>query len=200
MAVQATQKLYAAVMAAGKSARFGEPKQLVEIGGESIVERACRIAREVCAERTLLVTGHEWHAVQASSRHPFFVINEDYETGLGSSIASAARALAQTAPAILVTLADQVRITADDLERLRAQHAAAPDAITASRYSGTLGPPIIFPAGAFAELISLDGRDGAKRLLSSNRYGVTSVDCENAALDIDRPADLEALTLARQSD
>ena len=185
-------------MAAGTSTRFGEPKQLVDVGGESLVARACRIARAVCGERTLLVTGHEWRAVHASSGHPLFIINEQYETGLGSSIATAARALAHTAPALLVTLADQASITVDDLERLCEQHAAAPDGITASRYADTLGPPIIFPSGAFAALAMLDGADGARTLLTGGHFAVSGVDCANAALDIDRPADLERLAAARE--
>lgn len=195
--MQTDRKLYAAVMAAGLSARFGKPKQLVDVGGESIVERACRVAREVCAEQTLLVTGHEWCAVHASSRHAFFVVNDHYETGLGGSIATAARAVAHTASDLLVTLADQVRVTAEDLERLQARHAEAPNGITVSRYAGTLGPPIIFPADALPELMTLDGTDGAKPLLTGGRYAVASVDCENAGLDIDRPADLEAFTTTR---
>lgn len=191
--MQTTKTLYAAVMAAGTSSRFGEPKQLVDIGGESIVARACRVAREVCEDRTLLVAGHEWQAVHACSNHPFFVINDRYETGLGSSIATAARALAHTAPALLVVLADQVAVTAEDIEGLVAAHAARPDNIAASRYADTLGPPIIFPADAFADLAELDGEQGAKRLLGSGRYNVTAVACANAALDIDRPTDLEAV-------
>lgn len=199
-AVNTDKGLYAAVMAAGQSTRFGELKQLVDIGGESLVGRACRIAREVFGDRTLLVTGHEWRAVQASSGHPFFIINDEHETGLGSSIATAARALAHTAPALLITLADQASVTVDDLARLQARHAATPYAITASRYGGTLGPPIIFPAGAFAELTGLEGAAGAKQLLKSGRYDVTSVDCDNAAVDIDRPLDLDKLSAARRPD
>ena len=186
-------RIYAAVMAAGESERFGEPKQLKEIGDESLVSRACRVARATCGANTLLVIGHEWRRVLTSSGHRYFVINENYRSGLGSSIAAAARAVRHTASGLLVTLADQVLISSADLKRLSALHPDNPDSIAVARFGDSIGPPVIFPACALDDLVSLDGPQGAKVIIESGRYPVVMMDCESASVDIDRPADLQAL-------
>ncbi len=191
--MQQANRLYAAVMAAGESKRFGAQKQLADIGGESLIRRACRVARAACGEDCLLVLGHNWRDVLESSGHPFFVVNEDYRSGLGGSISTAARALRHAANGLLITLADQVRVTSDDLERLIALHRRNPESITIARYADTLGPPVIFPAGALADLETLGGSQGAKAIIDSGRYPVVTLDCDNARIDIDTPQDIRAL-------
>ncbi|MDJ0919145.1 MAG: nucleotidyltransferase family protein [Woeseiaceae bacterium] len=191
--MQQAGRIYAAVMAAGESTRYGQSKQLVDIGGESLVSRACRVAGTACGENTLLVVGHEWRSVLRSSGHRYFVINENYRSGLGSSIAAAARAVRHTASRLLVTLADQVRVSSADLERLLALQRASPDSIAVARFGEAIGPPVIFPARAFDDLLSLSGPQGAKAVIESGRYPVVLLDCDNARIDIDRPEDLQAL-------
>ncbi len=191
--MEQADRVYAAIMAAGESKRFGAQKQLVEFTGESLVRRACRVVRTACGTRSLLVLGHNWQGVLESSCHPYFVINEDYRSGLGGSISAAARALRHTATGLLVTLADQVRVTSDDLERLLALHRKNPEGITIARYADTVGPPVIFPAGAFGDLESQGGSQGAKSVIDSGRYPIATLDCDNARIDIDTPADLRAL-------
>ena len=44
--VRCERVIAAVVLAAGASPRLGEPKQLVKIGGETLLERAVRVARE----------------------------------------------------------------------------------------------------------------------------------------------------------
>ena len=47
----------AVVLAAGASTRLGEPKQLIEIGGETLLERAIRVAREAGCTPIVVVLG-----------------------------------------------------------------------------------------------------------------------------------------------
>ncbi len=194
--MEQAERIYAAVMAAGESKRFGQPKQLVDIDGESLVGRACRVAGTVVGARTLLVLGHDWRGVLKASGHHCFVINENYRSGLGSSIAAAATAVRHTASGLLITLADQVLVTGADLERLSALHQDNPDSIAVARFGDSIGPPVIFPACAFDDLMSLEGPQGAKTIVESGRYPVIMLDCDNARVDIDRPEDLQALVEA----
>jgi CTP:molybdopterin cytidylyltransferase MocA len=56
-----------------------------------------------------------------------------------------------------------------------------------------MGPPVLFPRGAFDALGELTGDQGAKSLLQSSRFDVRTIPFEDAAIDIDTPADLDKL-------
>ena len=186
------KKVFVALLAAGASRRFGSPKQLHDWNGIPLVRHAVNQATSACGERVLLVLGHGWRDVlSAAAQTPFIALNEHHDRGMGTSIAVAVRSLQSVADAVIVMPADQPLVTADHLRALIDAWRRDNNEIVASHYAGIKGTPALFGAGAFKELASLDGEDGARALLSSDRYRVQSVACEAAAFDIDSPADLE---------
>ena len=116
----ADRSVFAVVLAAGESRRFGQSKLLREVGGKAMVCRAAELARAVCGDCSLLVTGHDGAAVtDAAGNAPQFVIrNERHARGIGDSIALAARAVSHAADALLLVFADQPLITAAHLAAL----------------------------------------------------------------------------------
>jgi molybdenum cofactor cytidylyltransferase len=187
--------VFALVLAAGTSTRFGATKQTVEVGGVPLAKLAFRAATGACGERTILVTGHDWQAV-ANACAPlagFLVHNDDFGTGLGGSIAFGVRCVRHAADAVLVILADQPRITAAHIDALIDTWSGNDDEIVATAFAGAAGPPVLFPRAAFSDLATLTGDTGARQLLSDTRYTVRTVAFEPAALDVDTPADLERL-------
>lgn len=189
------------MLAAGTSSRFGTNKQVSMLGGESLVQRAMNTARTVCGEKTILVTGHDWcEVVDASGTdRPFFVINQEYEEGIGGSIAMAAKACQSRAAALLLMLCDQPLITAAHLQTLIDTWSGDEHDIVASAYSGTFGPPVLFPRATFGDLAQLTGDQGARSLLGDARFKLTTVRFEDAATDIDTVNDLAALRDAAAS-
>jgi len=136
--------IFAAVLAAGRSSRFGATKQAAELDGVPLIVRATATAADVCGNRVVTVVGHDWQTLLGllQSYSGFVVVNEDYAQGLGTSIASAARACRPHADALLVLLADQPLITADHLNGLIDTWSGADDEIVASSFAGTEGPPV----------------------------------------------------------
>lgn len=187
--------VFAAVLAAGESQRFGRSKVLESLQGETLVRRAARLAREVCGDRSILVVGHEGTAVSAAAGDApqFVIVNDRYEDGIGSSIALAAKAVSHVADALLLLLADQPLVTAGHLRALIAHWDGADAAIVATAFSGTTGPPVLFPRSAFTALGKLSGDQGAKALLQNPEFDLRAIPFEDAAIDIDTPADLEKL-------
>lgn len=187
--------VFAIVLAAGESNRFGSTKQLSEYDGESLVARAVRLAEEVCGDRSLLVVGSDWSRVLAACgcQRGFVVRNERYTSGMAGSIACAVRSIVHTADAVLIMLADQPLITAAHLNLLLEEWQKAPDDIVVSQYSGISGPPVLFPAHCFNSLMQLEGDQGARALLKDSSCSVTGLAIDEAAIDIDTPEDLESL-------
>jgi len=192
---ESSPSIFAVVLAAGAASRFGSSKQLATWGGEPLVHRASRLARETCGDRTLLVVGHAAAEVAAAAGGEcrFIAYNERFRDGLSSSLALAVRVLGKTSDAILLLLADQPRVTPEHLRMMVEEWNGNETQIVASAYSDTLGAPALLPAGTFAKILRLSGDVGARALFDDPDFDVTAVRFDAAAADIDTPADLAAL-------
>lgn len=168
-----------AVLAAGASRRYGSPKQLAVIAGETLLHRAARVAAAWASRaedrRAFVVLGAHLAYVDLE-----VVINPRWEEGISTSIHAAVHA-ARDADALLITLCDQPGITADDLDLL--MRIDAP--IVAASYENTIGVPALFRRSEFDALLALRGDRGAKSLLAN----AATVSIPAAAWDVDvKPA------------
>lgn len=190
------RKIVAAILAAGGASRFGSTKQVAILEGVPLVRRTIAAAAAICGDRVLTIIGHDPGTVLGAiaAAPGFVVVNEDYENGLGTSIATAARICQNSADAILLLLADQPLITTEHLRALIGSWSGADNEIVATAFADALGPPVLFPSGAFSELASMTGDLGARALLHDRRFSLKTVHFEAAAIDIDTPADLAALS------
>lgn len=177
----------AVILAAGASRRLGNPKQLVLINGERLLERAVRVAVEAgCKPLVILGFQAAEIAAQCSLRNAEIILNPDWEQGMGTSIRAGIQA-AQGSGAAIVMTCDQPAVTAHHLKALIA--AAANGEIVASGYAGRPGVPAYFPESCFPPLLELNEDTGARDLLRDAR----TVNLPNGQMDVDTP---EALQLA----
>ena len=190
-----SQHLFAVVLAAGSASRFGSSKQLALFAGEPMVRRAVRCAERVCGARTLVVLGKDWQRVHEACAplRGFLIRNDTHETGMASSIAAGVRAAAGAADAVLLLLCDQPLVTEDSLHELVHAWDQSRTTIACSAHDDVVGPPAVFPAKYFAELMALEGDRGARGLLDKHAAHVKKIPCATAAADIDTPDDLRAL-------
>jgi CTP:molybdopterin cytidylyltransferase MocA len=165
-------RVVAIVLAAGSSTRLGRPKQDVVLDGETLLQRAERVARAV-ADEVIVVTEQ---------------LNPDAAEGIASSIRTGVR-LAGDDARILITLCDQPLITAGHLRALLAVDAP----IVATGYAGTAGAPAVFAPSLVPELLALRGDRGARAVIEAHRDIARVVPFEDAAVDIDREDDVRAL-------
>jgi molybdenum cofactor cytidylyltransferase len=193
--------LYTIVLAAGAASRFGSPKQLVRISGRPLLHNTVSNAVEITGAATIVVLGaYAAELAPLLSHTPASVlINRDWVEGIGSSIRRGVAALPSTCTAVMVVLADQAAVTAQDLQRLVSAWKRQPEYVAAALYSGSTGVPAIFPRSSFTELSQLRGDSGARRLLQRNPDRVVRVPMDSAALDIDTPEDLLSLDARQQN-
>lgn len=187
------------LLAAGGSRRFGAPKQLARIGGESLLRRAARVALAAAPAGCVVVLGAQASrlARELEDLPVRTVVNRRWQSGLGRSLAVGIAALPVDARAALVLLADQVGVGVADLELLCAAWREAPVAIVAARSGRIVGPPAVFPRRHFPELRRLRGDQGARDLLRDGTRRVVAVELAAASADIDRPRDLDRVRRKR---
>jgi molybdenum cofactor cytidylyltransferase len=179
----------AIILAAGASRRLGRPKQLVELGGETLLRRTALAALAGCAP-VLAVLGSRADEVAASlaGLPVTVVLNEEWEEGMAASIRAGIRALPAGAEAALFMVCDQIAVDGALVRRLLAVRAAHPEAVVACGYAGARGTPSLFPARCFPQLLALRGDRGARGLLAGE--GVVVVPFPEGSQDVDCPEDL----------
>lgn len=175
----------AVILAAGASKRLGEPKQLLMLGGETLLEHAVRVANAAGCSPVVVVLGAFVEAIQAGCRldDAIIVVNEDWAEGIGSSVRAGVRALRDLDACVVMTC-DMPAVTSEHLRTLMSS-----GEVTASSYLGKKGVPAYFPVEVFPTLMKLQGDSGAKDLLQS----ALSVELVGGELDVDTMEDLAGM-------
>jgi molybdenum cofactor cytidylyltransferase len=187
----------AIILAAGGSTRMGRPKQLLQIEGQTLVRRIVDAATGAGCSPIVVVLGHKADAIcQELDRQPVhFAINPDWSRGIGSSIRCGVEMLLTIAPSIerlMLLLCDQPRVSANVLRRVIAAQKCSEKPVCVCAYAGTVGPPVLVDRSLFEQLMSLPDDRGAKALWTgAGEDRVCHVPCEEAAMDIDTPADYQ---------
>lgn len=189
------------ILAAGASTRMGTPKQTLLYQGKSLLQHAVQTALATVCRPVIVVLGaHANDVLPEIAGAPVQVVQHaGWEEGMGSSIRAGIAALKEQAPeaaGALVMLCDQPFVTETLLSRLLAEKQETGKKIIASSYNDTIGPPVLFDAAFFPELLSLRGQQGAKVLLMEHKNEVTAVPFPSGSTDIDTRDDYEALIKA----
>jgi CTP:molybdopterin cytidylyltransferase MocA len=176
----------AVVLAAGASTRLGQPKQLVTLSGEALLDRAIRTARQAGCAPLIVVLGANQAEILAEIQldDALPVINDRWREGIASSIRLGVRTLdlvAKDAEGVLLMTCDQPAVTARYLNLLMLRQE-----VKASRYAGRNGVPAYFPRKYFEDLVALVGDAGARTLLAQASFE----DLVHGELDIDTAEDL----------
>ncbi|GBD28892.1 Molybdenum cofactor cytidylyltransferase [bacterium HR31] len=188
------------VLAAGASRRMGQAKLLLRWGGVSLLRRAVEAVAAAC-RRVVVVVGPDPDRMRAElGGLPVQVVaNPDYAEGIASSLRCGLRAVLD-APAVLVVLADQPAVTAEQLCRLVREYRRTGAPVVAASYAGTVGVPAVFSRQLFPELLALTGDVGARGVIDRHRDETILVPVPEAAVDVDTPEDWAKVTGARGSD
>jgi CTP:molybdopterin cytidylyltransferase MocA len=162
------------------------------------VRRAAIAAVEAGASPVIVVLGAQAEEIMpALAQLPSvtLVMNEEWETGLASSLSTGLRAVYQnvSCDGVLVMLADQPLIDAAALRQLLNAF-NTDDRIIASEYDDTIGVPVVIGREHVPDLMELKGDAGAGAWLRKRIGQVTRIPMAHAAMDVDTPSDAARLT------
>jgi nicotine blue oxidoreductase len=177
------------LLAAGAGARLGQPKALVELDGRTLAERGAGLLRAGGAAPVLVVSG----AARITLAGAQTVHNQDWRTGMGSSLRAGLDAVPARCGAAVIALADQPLVGAEAVARLIAAYRAGAGVAVAA-YQGKPRNPVLLAREHWPGAIAAAAGDqGARAFLRARPDLVTLVECGDTGCpdDIDTAADLQ---------
>lgn len=190
------------LLAAGMSTRMGEPKALLDWGGEPLVRYQVRQLREAGADEVVVVLGHRGDDVHREMRglDCRTVLNATYQLGRAGSLRAGAKAVSREAETIVVLNVDQPRAAA----LIRAViEARTPEAAAARpAHGGRHGHPVALAGRLRGELLEASEEDGGLRgVLAAHADAIVDAPAgEECLLDLNTRAEYEAALAARAAE
>ena len=185
------------LLAAGRSERMGQPKQLMDWNGRPLLRHSAEQALASGCSPVVVVLGHEAGRIrECLTGLPVETVeNPSWQEGMGTSIRTGVRELAaRGCPSVILALADQPLISAETYSRIIEQHQRTGRLVVASSYAGTVGVPVLFVRELFPELLQLEPNQGCKGVILIHRDEAELIPCPEAESDVDTPADYERIS------
>lgn len=178
----------------------GQPKQLLEFRGETLLRRAVKTAVRSNAGKIVVVLGAKSEVFQDEIENlpVHLTVNEHAESGMSSSIKAGLSVFSgENLDAVIIMLCDQPLITTKTLQKLVGIFVETGKPIVVCEYENTIGVPALFAREMFDELMDLTKDEGAKKIINKyiNKYKDKTqlLNCPEAGLDIDTFDDYQKL-------
>jgi molybdenum cofactor cytidylyltransferase len=181
------------VLAAGFSARLGQPKALARVHGVSLLQKTIRALAPLAAARIIVIVppGAGRYRVGLHAHPIDFVVNPQRAKGLSSSVLRGI-SRARYSAAVLLLPVDLVDLERADMARLIARSRGSRRRVTARRIGYEAATPLILPRWLYARTQALSGDQGLRDFVRGlPRESVSLVEMASADADIDTAQDLE---------
>jgi len=195
----------AIILAAGLSSRMGCTKQLLEIDGQTMLDRAVETVLDAGIANPIVVLGHNANEIRDKVKlltHCTVVTNESYRTGMASSLRCGVRAVTSQTSAYLFMLCDQPLVDSTLIKELIKEFTRKKADILCPLYQGKRGNPVIISSKLHDRLLEAEGDSGARFLFADKDLNIVGhpVSTHAIIMDIDTPEDLLNVTktLTRQ--
>lgn len=188
------------VLAAGRSARMGSPKALLDFLGVPFLTRILEALEAVEIKTRVVVLGPDMPRIQpAIAGHDCMIVeNPEPETGPIESLRGALRALQPLQPsAILVWPVDLPHVRVTTVERVMEAHRRSKAPVVVPTFAERRGHPVIWGARLFGELLEdpLATTAGARVVLHRHEGEIAAVPVDDPAVvdQVNTPEDYERL-------
>lgn len=186
-------EIWAIVLAAGLSTRMGTQKLLLPFEGKTIIEKVVGniLLSGIKQVQVVLGSDHTEIAELLKSYPVSFVLNENFRTGMHSSVISGVKALPPEAKAVLIFLGDQPFIPAKAIETVVAAWRSSGKGIVIPLFEGKRGHPPLYDLKYREELLNLDPAQGLRSVAKKFQEDICEVEtfCPEIVRDIDTKND-----------
>jgi molybdenum cofactor cytidylyltransferase len=193
-------RISAIILAAGMSRRMGQAKQLLPLGGSTVLAQTIQNVRSVAVDEVVLVLGFSAEAICGQLPQPLLegfkvLVNQAYEQGMASSLRQGLSALDVHSDAALIILGDQPFVLPRTLDLIVKEYRRSGAHIVIPSYQGVRGNPVLLDRSIFSEAMALEGDAGCRAIFSKHLGEIVNVEVEDEGvlLDIDDEDDYQRL-------
>jgi Uncharacterized MobA-related protein len=192
-----TENISAIILAAGLSKRMGQFKPLLELGGQTIVERVVSLYRAVGLTDIGVVAGFRGEEIKAAltSFGVRITVNKDFEKGMYSSIVKGVRELPDSCHAFFINPVDIPLVRISTVSALLRAYQKDSAKIFYPWFNGRRGHPPLIDTDLSKEIISWHQDGGLRSFLETHEDLAINVPVsdEGILLDLDTPEDYRLL-------
>jgi len=183
----------AIILAAGASTRMGSVKALLEIDGETFVDRLVRVFGTRC-DPVVVVLGHHANAIRKGVRTEViqFAENPEPDRGMLTSLQTGLRAVQDLSNGVLFTPVD-VPLASPTTTSLLADALASGASVAVPVYRGKRGHPVAISQRVAERLLDLPLSGRANDLMRAEASVEITVADAGVILEVDTPEDYEEL-------
>lgn len=186
------------ILAAGASKRLGEPKQLLQFQGQTLLRRVTEVGLASCCQPVVVVLGSDSQRLRSEvDALPIRIVhNPNWSMGMSTSINVGIAAIEEEAnplTATVLALCDQPLLDAARINLLVQTYQETQKPIVVSAYNNTWGTPVLFDRRFWPELKALTGQRGAQKIALQHPNQVEAVPFEGGIYDVDTHDDYNAL-------
>jgi molybdenum cofactor cytidylyltransferase len=175
------------VLAAGESSRFRGEKLLTDFRGKPLLQWPLDNFESVVAQDKILVLKPGFEIEKFKTGTFRTVFNENYSSGISTSIIRGMEECPQSIEGIVLSLADMPLITGEDIESLL-HSVRSEDEMVSFVFQGKKGFPTFISKKLFPELSRISGDKGAYQLVKRNLASIREIEGgRHNVFDIDVP-------------
>ncbi len=167
----------AIVLAAGTSSRMGTKNKLLLPFKDSIfIEHVMNELLQSKVNEVVVVLGHEKDKIKQlfTQKEIIFTVNENYNSGMTSSIQTGVKATSKKTDGYLICLSDMPFLTTKDYNKILAAISGNKEIILPF-YKNQKGNPVYFSKGFKDDILNHNEPDGCKNIVQNNKNALVKV-------------------------
>ena len=194
----------AVLLAAGSGSRMGHrPKSLLELGGVPLIRRQLIALSGAGVDEVVVVLGHHSNEIEpVVQTFPVTIVhNPDPDQGQVSSQRLGLAALGGKLDAVIVALADQPLLNAQDITDLISAFKKRPEGsqVVFPRVNGDRGNPVIFTQEVREQILHSGLQVGCRQWQTTHPELVTPFDTNNRRYQVDLDTEDDIVRFERET-
>jgi len=194
----------AVLLAAGSGSRMGHrPKSLLELGGVPLIRRQLIALSGAGVDEVVVVLGHHSNEIEpVVQTFPVTIVhNPDPDQGQVSSQRLGLAALGGKLDAVIVALADQPLLNAQDITDLISAFKKRPEGsqVVFPRVNGERGNPVIFTQEVREQILHSGLQVGCRQWQSAHPELVTPFETDNRRYQVDLDTEDDIVRFERET-
>ena len=174
----------AILLASGQSKRMtGENKLVKKIQGIPLIKHSVRNILASFIGELIIVLGHQKEIIEKlidKNEKIKFVFNQDFESGIATSIKTGLNHLSEETEAFFICLGDMPMVNKDIFNLLIKSKNNRE--IIVPTYKNKQGNPILFSKSMKKKIMTIEGNVGAKKILELNKDKILNIETNDQSI------------------